>query len=587
MDRAGLQIQIGSRSASPPCLPSGGVVCRTLVPSARANCSPRSQRIQSTGGLQFCGFRPKLSKCRVQLARRGYSVVPRSKLEELSPAEVIDEKESANGSGGSSFLDRDVSSPSISESAEADNKTFDWLAQWYPVGVLKHLDKRQPHPVTILGRDLVMWWDPNGGQWQVFADVCPHRLAPLSEGRINEQGHLQCSYHGWSFAPSTGACTLIPQAPEGVFETKDPKRSCATAYLVKEQQGLLWVYMDPSAVGKEPTAAMSPPFVPVLSDPEFCYDMGMSDLSYSYEALIENLLDPAHVPFAHHSIQGNRSSAKPLEFRVRKIEKEGFMGQRGETQIHNFVAPCLSLMDFQLPPAPAAKGHPWAVKVRQWIMSKIFGTEGSKRQISTAFFCVPTVPGKSRVFFAFPRNFAKTVFYLSPRWWNHLVHMKVLDSDMYLLHLMERRLEDRGGMANIEKLYYTPTKSDAFVVAYRSWLKKFGGSVPDYGPKAFDRLPPSRPKTESLDRSTQHVAQCTICSGALRNLRFLESVLQVLPLVLVGLVAASNIRPLRGLSAFSIPLICAAVVCSLASRWLTSWIKKNYEFHDYNHALVK
>jgi hypothetical protein len=64
----------------------------------------------------------------------------------------------------------------------------------------------------------------------------------------------------------------------------------------------------------------------------------------------------------------------------------------------------------------------------------------------------------------------------------------------------ERKIEETGGMERIQKNYYTPTSSDTFVVAYRRWLKKFAGSVPDYGPKSVDRLPPSLPKTAVLDR---------------------------------------------------------------------------------------
>lgn len=69
-------------------------------------------------------------------------------------------------------------------------------------------------------------------------------------------------------------------------------------------------------------------------------------------------------------------------------------------------------------------------------MSKITGDPAAIRKVSTVFYSVPVAPGKSRVFFAFPRNFGKLAFNLSPRWWNHLVHMTVLDSDMYLLHLL-------------------------------------------------------------------------------------------------------------------------------------------------------
>lgn len=74
------------------------------------------------------------------------------------------------------------------------------------------LDKRMPHGKTILGIDVVVWWDRNENSWQVFEDLCPHRLAPLSEGRIDQWGRLQCVYHGWCFNGS-GDCKFIPQAP--------------------------------------------------------------------------------------------------------------------------------------------------------------------------------------------------------------------------------------------------------------------------------------------------------------------------------------------------------------------------------------
>ena len=44
-----------------------------------------------------------------------------------------------------------------------------------------------------------------------FEDRCPHRLAPLSEGRIEpSDGTLFCNYHGWRYDGS-GACRGIPQ----------------------------------------------------------------------------------------------------------------------------------------------------------------------------------------------------------------------------------------------------------------------------------------------------------------------------------------------------------------------------------------
>jgi pheophorbide a oxygenase len=65
--------------------------------------------------------------------------------------------------------------------------------------------------MQILGRKVVVWYDKEAAAWRTFLDMCPHRLAPLSEGRIDEQGCIQCCYHGWSFK-GDGSCARIPQA---------------------------------------------------------------------------------------------------------------------------------------------------------------------------------------------------------------------------------------------------------------------------------------------------------------------------------------------------------------------------------------
>ncbi|KAL5834106.1 hypothetical protein ACOSQ3_017780 [Xanthoceras sorbifolium] len=102
--------------------------------------------------------------------------------------------------------------PAELETKTPDNEKFDWFSAWCPVIPVCDLDKRVPHGKKVLGLDIVAWWDENESSWKVFDDACPHRLAPLSEGRIDKLGRLQCAYHGWCFNGS-GSCNLIPQAP--------------------------------------------------------------------------------------------------------------------------------------------------------------------------------------------------------------------------------------------------------------------------------------------------------------------------------------------------------------------------------------
>lgn len=44
--------------------------------------------------------------------------------------------------------------------------------------------------------------------------------------------------------------------------------------------------------------------------------MYMRDMSYGWDTLMENLLDPAHVPFAYHGLQGTRDDAIPINITV-------------------------------------------------------------------------------------------------------------------------------------------------------------------------------------------------------------------------------------------------------------------------------
>lgn len=76
-------------------------------------------------------------------------------------------------------------------------------------------------------------WKDASNTWQVFLDICPHRLIPLSEGRITDNKELQCAYHGWCFEAS-GKCTAIPQGGNA-----NNPRTCATVYQCAVKQGEL------------------------------------------------------------------------------------------------------------------------------------------------------------------------------------------------------------------------------------------------------------------------------------------------------------------------------------------------------------
>ncbi|CAN1333466.1 Protochlorophyllide-dependent translocon component 52, chloroplastic [Linum perenne] len=418
----------------------------------------------------------------------------------------------------STAADRNFGDPPMEESMnvgpeeeEEEGEKFDWFAYWYPVMPVCDLDKRIPHAKTVLGLDLVAWWDRNESAWKVFDDMCPHRLAPLSEGRIDQWGRLQCVYHGWCFN-GAGECKLIPQAPLDGPPVHTSKRACASVYPSTVQNGILWVWPNSDPKYSDVLSVQKPPYISELDDPSFTKPMANRDFPFGYEILTENLIDPSHVPYAH--------------FKLLSPDK----------------------------------------------------------RVLIVFLCIPVGPGKSRLIFSFPRNFAVWADKLIPRWISHVGLNLVLDSDLYLLHLEERKIME-AGISNWSKACFMPTKADTQVIAFRRWLRRYSGGQINWGAKFKGVLPPTPPKEQLMDRYWSHVVNCSSCNGAYKALKAVEVMLKIVTVASIAIVAATakQSAALRGRVVLG---VSAAVLCYAASRWLAHFVYKTFHFHDYTHALV-
>jgi nitrite reductase (NADH) small subunit len=57
-----------------------------------------------------------------------------------------------------------------------------------------------------------------GGTFYAMENFCPHRGAPLADGRLD--GHIvECDWHGWRFDVRTGEC-LTTDCPIESYEVK-------------------------------------------------------------------------------------------------------------------------------------------------------------------------------------------------------------------------------------------------------------------------------------------------------------------------------------------------------------------------------
>lgn len=159
---------------------------------------------------------------------------------------------------------------------------------------------------TIIG-DAVLFWRADNRLFAV-ADRCPHRLAPLSMGRV-DGATVRCGYHGLVFNGVSGACTHNPHG------SATSALSIRT-YLCLERHGIVWIWMG------DPERA-DPDDVPVMS---FVDDAGKHAFSkgYMYTAaghklLEDNILDLSHADYLHPDTLGGGSITRSRA----KVEERG------------------------------------------------------------------------------------------------------------------------------------------------------------------------------------------------------------------------------------------------------------------------
>ena len=430
--------------------------------------------------------------------------------------------------------------------------SFNFFQHWYPLLPLEDIEPQKPTAAVLLGIPLVIWKSDASSTYKVFLDRCPHRLAPLSEGRIDESGNLMCSYHGWQF-DGAGKCQSIPQAENPDLITKQKDNLCVTVYPSRQENDLLWVWMDANT--PELAAKTELPLSPQIDASKgFVWSSMVRDLAYDWQTLVENVADPAHVPFAHHGIQGNRDRAMPIPLQIvtSTIDLIRAEVERPFKTRITFQPPCR--LEYEI-------------------------SFGEDKQIGLITYCLPVTPGKSRIVAQFARNFAQGLHKIIPRWWDHIKNRNaVLDGDMILLHQQENFLQNNSW----KTAYKMPTSADRLVVEFRKWLDLHcDGKLPwdEVGINPVMAMETSREVI--LDRYHQHTQHCSSCRTALKRIKFLQWLLLAYFIVVVATVALlpDSFRVSWGLW-FTVSALLGLGIAGILKFWLVP----QFYFVDYLHS---
>lgn len=155
------------------------------------------------------------------------------------------------------------------------------LDLFHPILESRCLERSQVRRIDLGGRAYALFRDATGTA-AALLDVCPHRHAPLSLGRVQRGTTLACPYHGWTF----------DRDGRGRNPSQPSLRGCdVEALQIVERHGLVW------AAGRHASLQALPRLEEL---PEF---RAIGAYSRPFEVplhvLLSNFVDIEHVPFIH------------------------------------------------------------------------------------------------------------------------------------------------------------------------------------------------------------------------------------------------------------------------------------------------
>eukprot|EP00633_Aureoumbra_lagunensis_P009995 CAMPEP_0197311126 /NCGR_PEP_ID=MMETSP0891-20130614/9643_1 /TAXON_ID=44058 ORGANISM="Aureoumbra lagunensis, Strain CCMP1510" /NCGR_SAMPLE_ID=MMETSP0891 /ASSEMBLY_ACC=CAM_ASM_000534 /LENGTH=426 /DNA_ID=CAMNT_0042797089 /DNA_START=160 /DNA_END=1440 /DNA_ORIENTATION=+ len=372
------------------------------------------------------------------------------------------------------------------------------------------MDPSIPHKIELLGMQLVAWKSNEG--WCVFEDACPHRLGPLSEGVVQTDGTLLCSYHAWGFDGS-GSCVHLPYSDENKRQRhKNNPRAQCNAFPTLELDGFLFVYPQAGAYLEASTVqvprirtALGEDVATASQTSIWKIPAGVRDFPCGFDAMIENTLDPAHFCAAHHGTLGNRyKDPAPYQMNLLSKNKNGSFIVHGDFGGVEFEPPCL--VTFR----PNYNAMPF----------------GNSLTIST--YCVPTKPGwvrplatvlldtKERSLQNTLAERALAIFMspITPHWFAHIASSFVLHQDAALLYYQYRTLRyKQHNSSSYHDLAFVPNSVDIGVSNFRRWFEANSGPT-----WACEDVIPPQGTEDIFDFWHAHTKHCAYCQQAFFNL---------------------------------------------------------------------
>ena len=241
-----------------------------------------------------------------------------------------------------SYTPTQANNAAILEKPSFDNTwyavAYPWQIDGYETPLNAALGKKEskdtkPFATRLWGEPLVIYRDSQG-ELVAMADVCPHRSAPLSMGKV-KNGKLACMYHGWEFGDK-GVCTDIPtlhtvdadgieeKTNQGKILSQVTKANCGNHRAVAEHEGLVYVWR-----GNVLEADLSLLPTRRKGDMESVPIDSVLDYNVDYSYIVENNLDSPHLFYLHDGSVPPIESIGMLNSNLPKLKLTAFTDDCG------------------------------------------------------------------------------------------------------------------------------------------------------------------------------------------------------------------------------------------------------------------
>lgn len=316
--------------------------------------------------------------------------------------------------------------------------------------------KDAPLARTLLGEDVVLYRTANGTP-VALSDECPHRLAPLSKGRVVGDV-IECGYHGMCF-DARGECIRVPG------QERPPSGAKVKSYPTVERHKFIWVW-----IGDEKADPSNIPELFWMNHPDWAISEGYHHVCANYQLLNDNLLDLSHETFVHSHTIGNAAVAEsPLVVNAEGgvirahrdmlncevppfyVRATGFTGRIDRWHTTIFTPPAFLVIENGSMPAGSDKGE-----ARK---------QGITRERRVLNLITPETETSSHYFWAIARCYSLDDAGLTDYIRSEV--SRTFDEDKIILEAQQRRMEQRS----FDEFPVT-LRADAGAVQARRLMKK-------------------------------------------------------------------------------------------------------------------